>query len=70
MGDPPGPCEQVVMTLRGMAYLFGRPIATLQYWAYRRGIKRVFRDEYGSWFPLEPFRMLHERRRKWRGRTP
>ena len=65
-----GSGEQVVMTLQQMAALFHRPVNTLQYWAYRRGIKRVFRDEYGSWFPLEPFRLLHERRRQWRGRTP
>jgi len=70
MGEPPGAHEVIVMTLQQMAALFHRPLNTLQYWAYRRGVKPLFRDETGTYYPLEEFRLLHERRRKWRGRAP
>src|SRR5436309_734450 len=70
MGEPPGTRERTVMTLRQMAHLFGRPLNTLQYWASRRGIKPLFRDNQGAFYPFEEFRLLHERRRKWRGKNP
>ena len=63
-----GSGEQVVMTLRQIATLLNRPLATVRYWASRRGIKPLWRDMAGGWYPLDEFRVLHERRRQWRGR--
>ena len=60
-----GSGEQVVMLLRDIARTLGRPLATIQYWAYRRGMKPLFRDTQGAFYAFEPFRLLHERRRIW-----